>query len=137
MKEVVINSCYGGFGLSPKAIKRYLELKGKECFVYLNNVKLETDEKIENNKNRMFLEYYTKDFGEIVAYTGNIEEFRFSVYALDREDKDLIRVIKELGTKADGTFSKLKIIEIPEDIEYTIEEYDGLESIEERHRSWY
>ena len=137
MKEVVINSCYGGFGLSPKAIKRYLELKGKECFVYLNNVKLETDEKIENNKNRMFLEYYTKDFGEIVAYTGNIKEFRFSVYDLDREDKDLIRVIKELGTKADGTFSKLKIIEIPEDIEYTIEEYDGLESIEERHRSWY
>ena len=137
MKEVVINSCYGGFGLSPKAIKRYLELKGKECFVYLNNVKLETDEKIENNKNRMFLEYYTKDFGEIVAYTGNINEFRFSVYDLDREDKDLIRVIKELGTKADGTFSKLKIIEIPEDIEYTIEEYDGLESIEERHRSWY
>ena len=136
MKEVVINSCYGGFGLSPKAIKRYLELKGKECFVYLNNVKLETDEKIENNKNRMFLEYYTKDFGEIVAYTGNIKEFRFSVYDLDREDKDLIRVIKELGTKADGTFSKLKIIEIPEDIEYTIEEYDGLESIEERHRSW-
>ena len=64
----------------------------------------------------MFLEYYTKDFGEIVAYTGNINEFRFSVYDLDREDKDLIRVIKELGTKADGTFSKLKIIEIPEDM---------------------
>lgn len=137
MKEVIINSCYGGFGLSPKAIKRYLELKGKECFVYLNNVKLETDEKIEKNKNRMFLEYYTKDFGEIVAYDENIKEFRFSIYDLDREDKDLIRVIKELGVKADGTFSKLKIIEIPEDIEYTIEEYDGIESIEEVHRSWY
>ena len=39
MKEVVINSCYGGFGLSPKAIKRYLELKGKECFFYLKNRK--------------------------------------------------------------------------------------------------
>ena len=137
MKEVVINSCYGGFGLSPKAIKRYLELKGKECFVYLNNVKLETDEKIEKNKNRIFLEYYTKDFGEIVAYNENIKEFRFSIYDLDREDKDLIRVIKELGAKADGTSSKLKIIEIPEDIEYTIEEYDGIESIEEVHRSWY
>jgi len=25
--EIVINTCFGGFGLSTKAIKRYLELK--------------------------------------------------------------------------------------------------------------
>lgn len=27
--KVVINSCYGGFSLSPKGERRYLELKGK------------------------------------------------------------------------------------------------------------
>lgn len=136
MKEVVINSCYGGFGLSPKAIKRYLELKGKQCFVYLNNVKLETDEKIERNKNRMFLKYYTKDFGDIIK-DKNASDYYFSCIDIDRDDRDLIKTVKELGKEADGTFSKLKIIEIPEDVEYTIEEYDGIESIEEVHRSWY
>ena len=29
MTKIVYNTCYGGFGLSDKAIKRYWELKGK------------------------------------------------------------------------------------------------------------
>ena len=86
MKEVVINSCYGGFGLSPKAIKRYLELKGKQCFVYLNNVKLETNEKIERNKNRMFLKYYTKDFGDVIK-DKNASDYYFSCIDIDRDDR--------------------------------------------------
>lgn len=28
MVKIVYNTCYGGFGLSPRAIKRYAELKG-------------------------------------------------------------------------------------------------------------
>ena len=32
--KLVINSCYGGFHLSPKALKRYLELKGKNAYFY-------------------------------------------------------------------------------------------------------
>ena len=35
--KLVINQCYGGFGLSPKGIKRYLELKGKECYCYIQS----------------------------------------------------------------------------------------------------
>ena len=31
MNKVVINDCYGGFGLSEEANKRYAELSGKEC----------------------------------------------------------------------------------------------------------
>jgi hypothetical protein len=30
----------------------------------------------------------------------------------------------------------LEIVEIPDDVEYTIEEYDGLEHIAEKHRTW-
>lgn len=32
--KVVINKCYGGFGLSPKAEKRLGELMGKEIYFY-------------------------------------------------------------------------------------------------------
>ncbi len=37
---------------------------------------------------------------------------------------------------ADGAFSDLKIVEIPDDVNWYIEEYDGLEHVAERHRTW-
>ena len=64
---------------------------------------------------------------EHVFYPGNI----------DREDLDLIYVVKKLGNKANGTCSELKIVEIPDGIEWEISEYDGLETVEEKHRNWY
>ena len=45
-RKVVINKCYGGFGLSTLAIKEYLKLKGKQAYFYeadlsdLKNIKL-------------------------------------------------------------------------------------------------
>jgi len=48
----------------------------------------------------------------------------------------LIKVVKKLGKKASGFCANLKIVKIPDDIEYKIEEYDGLESVEEKHKSW-
>ena len=40
--KLVINSCYGGFHLSPKALKRYLELKGKNAyFINKQNINIE------------------------------------------------------------------------------------------------
>lgn len=32
--KVVINRCYGGFGLSPRAYTRIFEIMGKECCLY-------------------------------------------------------------------------------------------------------
>ncbi len=54
----------------------------------------------------------------------------------ERTDKNLIQVIEELGKEANGSCAELKIIEIPDDIEYEISEYDGAESVHEKHRSW-
>ena len=45
--------------------------------------------------------------------------------------------MKKLGNKANGTCSELKIVEIPDGIEFELSEYDGLETVEEKHRSWY
>ena len=38
--------------------------------------------------------------------------------------------------KANGPCASLEIVQIPDDVEYEIDEYDGSESIHEVHRSW-
>lgn len=58
---------------------------------------------------------------------------RFSV---DRTDPKLVEVVEKLGLRANGECADLKIVDIPEDIEYYIDDYDGVETIHEAHRSW-
>ena len=54
----------------------------------------------------------------------------------DRADPILVRVVEELGAEANGKFASLKVVEIPDDVQYEIDDYDGFESIHEVHRSW-
>jgi len=86
MKKVVLNNCYGGFGLSDKAL-------------------------------------------ELIAKRKNTTD-RISHWGLERDDEDLIAVVEELGTEAEGHCAELIILEFDEGIEYTISEYDGSESID-------
>jgi hypothetical protein len=44
--------------------------------------------------------------------------------------------VRELGADADTRFAKLKIVEVPYGVEWTIEEYDGVEWVAEKHRKW-
>ena len=53
-----------------------------------------------------------------------------------RTDSALIECIETLGKEANGHFSALKVIEIPDDVDWEISSYDGWEKIEERHRVW-
>ena len=57
-------------------------------------------------------------------------------YDIERDDAILIDIIERMGDDADGRFSELKIVEIPADVEWTIMEYDGLEWVAEKHRTW-
>ena len=88
--KVVINKCYGGFGLS-KAAYKYLGLKW--------------------------------------------DNFGFD-YEEDRENPKLIEVVEALGEKVNGSSAQLKVVEIPDGVEYEIDNYDGVESIHEKHRMW-
>jgi hypothetical protein len=55
---------------------------------------------------------------------------------IPRDDEHLIAVVELMGTEANNRFSELKIVEIPDDVNWYIEEYDGCEWVAERHRTW-
>ena len=55
---------------------------------------------------------------------------------ISRSDSDLIRVIEELGDAASGACADLKIVEVPDEVDWYVEEYDGNEWVAEKHRTW-
>ena len=82
--KIVINRCYGGFGLSEQA--------KDEC------------------KTRGF------DAGGYV-------------YDRDRANPILVSVVEKLGDNAHGSSAWLTVVEWPDNVPYSIEEYDGFESL--------
>lgn len=122
MTKVVINRCYGGFGLSEAAFDCLLEAKG----VPYEKVK-------EKNGLGYGPDYYH------AGHAGD-EDFYISSYEFHswekRSDQDLVRIVEELGEKSWGRFAELKVVEIPDDVEFDIGEYDGIEWVAEKHRTW-
>lgn len=54
-----------------------------------------------------------------------------------RTDPALIECIEKLGSeKASGLLSHVEVVEIPDDVDWYIDDYDGMETVEEKHRSW-
>ena len=53
-----------------------------------------------------------------------------------RADSKLIAAIEKVGIKESGDHGELKIIEIPDNTEWEISDYDGAETIHELHQSW-
>ncbi|MDU3409998.1 hypothetical protein [Clostridium sp.] len=141
MKKVAINKCYGGFGLSLKAQEMLWRLKGYNnvCFYkqeYLDDNEFKYEKISDLYKDNLFSVCVKKDYGDI-TYDIKEEDFIWDSELFDdREDRCLVKVIEDLGDKANGRFSNLKIVEIPDDVEYEIDEYDGIESIHEIHRVW-
>ena len=88
MVKVVINNCFGGFGLSEDGMREYAKKKGA------------------------------------------------SVMDIPRDDPDLVATVEKLGGNASRAFANLKVVEIPDDVDWEIEEYDGSEWVAEKHRTW-
>ena len=144
--KVVINCCFGGFGLSPKAEKRYLELKGKECYHYKQTKYSwqggkDEYQKITDLKDEsvFFSHTLTKDLGDTFEKfpKKDMNKIYFSGYEIPRDDEDLITVINELGKEANGDCAELRIVEVPDGVSWHIEEYDGNEHVAEDHQTWY
>jgi hypothetical protein len=49
----------------------------------------------------------------------------------------LIAVIEEMGVaEASGKYAEITIVEVPDDVKWHIDEYDGIEHVAEDHRTW-
>ena len=57
-------------------------------------------------------------------------------YDIKRDAPILVEIVEQLGEDANGDFAELKIVEIPDDVQWGIQEYDGNEWIAENHRTW-
>ena len=66
----------------------------------------------------------------------NIKGTNFWDRSIPRDCETLVQIVQELGKKADGDFSELRIVEVPEEVEWQIDEYDGQEWVAEKHRTW-
>lgn len=91
MPKVVINTCYGGFGLSKDGLKLYCQQLGLDP---------------EN----------TDD------------------YNIPRNDPVLVELVENF--EVDGECANLKVVEVPDGVEWHIQEYDGHEWVAENHRTW-
>lgn len=107
-QKVVINRCYGGFSLSYEAFLRLRELGCKTALE-------ETD--VDGKPEGGILEAFCRDIA--------------------RDDPLFLQVIDELGLEeTSGELAELAVVEIPDGVEWVIGEYDGMEQVEEAHRSW-
>lgn len=144
--KVVINRCFGGFGLSDAAYEKLIEW-GVPVRKYVQ----ETRDPVTNlyvrqpgNEGEVIFDNELTPPGEsdIVdiywKYKGKVASRRYWQTWLDsaRTHPLLIRVVEELGEAADGPHAQLAIVEVPDGAEWHIHDYDGREHVAENHRTW-
>ena len=139
--KVVINSKHGGFRLSDEAILRYAELKGLKVWVeqdakfkfLTHHWTVPPEERMSFPENAVGA---TLPMDERQALNKKYGSQQIYERDMDRDDPILVQVVEELGDRCRTQVSSPKVVEIPDDVEWTIEEYDGLEWVAEVHRTW-
>lgn len=144
--KIVINRCYGGFGVSEALIRRVAEERGLTLYPDSRHGGLLTTwwTVPPDDPNRVFSE--KAQSAAVWPGLSRVEKLQVNTFysdftiptgsSWDRTDPLLVKLVEELGTKADGPHAELEVVEIPDGVEWEISEYDGIETIHEKHRSW-
>ena len=162
--KLVVNKCYGGFDLSARAVARIAEIEGRPCYFFnrlagadLYTLTPTTLNKIETaEKYRYSFNWSAYDIPDI-SILPNQREWKsmsdqeqrasnelWSIHSLEsrysydkRSTPSLVQAVEELGGCCRiGGLASLRVVTIPDDVEFEIDDYDGIESIHEVHRSW-
>jgi hypothetical protein len=117
MVEVVINACHGGFSLSREAVLWMRKIAPCQHAEVLGGEKHPS--------------------GSVKELIPGWPESHYGHFEHDaRTCPPMVAAVKALGAKANGTYSELKVVEVPDDVEWHIHEYDGAEHVAENHRTW-
>ena len=142
MTKVVINNCFGGFDLSKEACELYWNIKGQLVWIE-EDIKFKSmglftvwlvppEERIESKEES----FYEMSLDERKDYNEKYSLQTWYAREIGRDDPTLIQVVEQLGAAANGSHAELRIVEIPDGVNWYIEEYDGNEHVAERHRTW-
>ena len=135
--QIVLNECFGGFGLSNLAIYELINrgsptISTKSIFEYTGEYHT-LDEFFRHYKS-IYRNDSVIDIGEYKAYKyseglyKDDQVFYFNDTPTNRTDNILVEVVKELGEKSWGLVAQLYIISCPS--YFKISDYDGMETLE-------
>ena len=135
--KLILNKCYGGFGISPEGYALYAKKKGLPLYAYYYNWNDKTMRKTSLDDRKNIVDYFTKDFGDIAPAENDKWDYALRLYGDKyRQDPVLIEVVEELGDKANGRYAALKIVEVPDGLTYVVDDYDGIETLHEDVPTW-
>ena len=142
MPKIVINKCFGGFGLSDTAMREWAKRKnygivtdsngwGAGVFVPVwaspdlcHGIEMPYDE-------YMALAAVDRELASELGSPKVIDAYR-----IPRDDGDLVDIVTEMGKASFGDFAQLAVVDIPDGIDWYVEEYDGREHIAQHHQTW-
>jgi len=138
--KIVINGCYGGFSLSDAAMLRYGEIKRITLYpettagpffttVFYTVPKEQRVKPLVGGWNDQSLE-------DRIAYNQRYIDSVFDDLDIPRDCLALVRTVEELGENSNGRHAHLQGVEIPDGVDWIIQERDGREWIAEKHRTW-
>ena len=113
MPKIVINKSYDRFCVSHKAFLRLRELGQPDALK-------ETDHGAYWPAAASPQEPSLNQCGELIP----------------RDDHRLVQVVEELGAEANGHCAELKVVTVPDDVQWVIVKKDGSEQVSEQHRTW-
>jgi len=146
--KIVINRKYGGFSISSIALLELIRMNSKVVTKISakeyhggNNPRFKDrwKESLEDAKSKLeeFHDGFSKD--SFMSDTLFKDDTYYYIENHDnklRSHPDLIKVVEQLKDQANGSCAQLKIVDIPNNTDYYIDEYDGMESVHEQHESW-
>ena len=118
--------------MSKWGIKRYRELKGLQTYFYRGD--------LFSVPNHQLPEIMKKEYKDLSEEERNLyhaakdEIFISPYFDVNRDDPFIVRTVEEDPCRASGSYAQLVVVKIPDDVRWTIDEYDGFESVHEVHR---
>lgn len=138
MTKVLVNRCYGGFGLSEAAYLWLID-HGIPLKAYIEPVRDPVTKLYarEPHDRCIYDRALTPNNTLNEAMTRLTGRYWDTWSRGERADPLLVQCVEELGSEvASGRCGSIEVVEIPDGVDWVIEEYDGNEHIAERHRTW-